>query len=82
MGSFYNQIFNPHYMNANYYQQNQTEIMRYLDDMRYHQEQNSEVAKAVKAMHDLCDAIKKLDSAHQQQAFLLCLGEMGRMFNW
>ena len=82
MNTFGNQMFNPVFVNPNSYQQNQLEIARCQENLHYYQEQNSEVAKAVKAMHDLCDAIKKLDSAHQQQAFLLCLGEMGRMFNW
>lgn len=82
MPYFYNQMFNPQYVNPNYFQQNQAEIMRYQEDLRYHQEQNSEVAKAVKAMHDLCDAMNKLDTAHQQEAFFLCLSEMARASNW
>ena len=38
--------------------------------------------KAVKAMHDLCEAVKKMDAEHQQQAAALCLAEVAREFGW
>ena len=82
MNMFGNQMFNPAYVNPNNYAQNQSEIARYQENLRYHQDQNSEVAKAVKAMHDLCDAMNKLDAQHQQEAFFLCLNEMARASNW
>ena len=76
MPYFQEQMFNPSYVNPNYYQQNQMEIMRYQQD------QTLEVVQAVKAMHDLCEAVKKMDMPHQQQTFMLCLEEMAREFNW
>ena len=82
MSVFYDQMFNPNYVNPIYYQQNQMEIMRYREEMRYHQEQNSEVFKAVKAMRDLREALKKMDMPHQRQAFMLCLEEAAKEFNW
>ena len=69
---FYDQFFNPQYVNPLYYQQNQAEIIRYQQD------QNNEVAKVVKEVHDLCEAYNKLDPQHQQQAFFLALAEMAR----
>ena len=44
--------------------------------------QSNEVIKAVKAMHDLCDAVKNMDTEHQQQATALCLAEIAREFGW
>ncbi len=73
---FYDQFFNPQYVNPLYYQQNQAEIIRYQQD------QNNEVAKVVKAVHDLCEAYNKLDPQHQQQAFFLALAEMARESGW
>ena len=73
---FNDQFFNQQYVNPNYYYQNQEQIIK------YQQEQNKEVANVVKAVHDLCEASKKLDSQHQEQAFLLALAEMSRVFGW
>jgi len=73
---FYNQFFNPQYVNPDYYRQNQEQIMH------YQQEQSKEVCNVVKAVHDLCEAYKKLDPQHQQQAFALALNEMAREFAW
>ena len=50
--------------------------------MHYQQEQSNEVRNVVKAVHDLCEAYKKLDPQHQQQAFALALNEMAREFGW
>ena len=73
---FNDQLFNPQYVNPNYYFQNQQQILK------YQQEQNKKVANVVKAFHDLCEASKKLDPQHQQQAFYLVLAEMSREFGW
>jgi len=67
---FYNQMFNQTYVNPLHYYQNQARVQQYQF------EQNSEVVKAVKAVRDLCETIKKLDAQHQEQAFYLCLAEM------
>lgn len=47
---------------------------------KYQANQNSEVANTVKAMHDLCEAVKNMDAEHQQQAAGLCLAEIAREF--
>lgn len=76
--NFYQQMFNPTYANGNYYAQKQVQ-----DQLaQYNLEQNSEVMKVIKAMHDLCDAVKKLDNDHQQQAFVACVGVLAQEFNW
>ena len=72
---YYNHIFNPQYVSRYNYLQMQNEIARYKAN------QSIEVAKAVKAMHDLCEAIKKMDMEHQQQAAGLCLAEIVNEFN-
>ncbi|MCM1296490.1 MAG: hypothetical protein NC311_13210 [Muribaculaceae bacterium] len=73
---FYNNIFNQQYVSQSSYIQRQNEIARYQAN------QNNEVTKAVKAMHDLCEATKNMDAEHQQQAMLLCLAEAAREFGW
>ncbi len=72
---FYNMMFNPQYVNVNYYHQ-------IMHQMHYEAEQNKKVCDAVKAMHDLCKAIKELDQNHQVAAFDLCLAEMANEFRW
>ena len=72
---FYGQMFNPAYVNPQHYQ----EILRFH---QYQLEQDKEVLNAVKAMHDLCEAINKLDDAHKQAAFNGCLVEFGRAMRW
>ena len=74
MNTFYNQMFNPQYVNLQYYRQ--------IEQMQYQAKQNEEVANAVKAIRDLCKAVKELDDQHQQIAFSACLAEMAREFNW
>ena len=74
MNAFYNQMFNPQYVNAGYYRQ----IMY----QKYESEQNKEVANAVKAIQDLCKAVKQLDEYHSQIAFNACLAELAREFHW
>ena len=46
------------------------------------QNTSREVINAVKAMHDLCEAVKKLDGQHQQTAFYACLAQMAKEMNW
>lgn len=73
---FYNQFFNPQYVNPDYYRQNQEQIMH------YQQEQSKEVCNVVKAVHDLCEAYKKLDPQHQQEAFYAALAEFAIGSGW
>ena len=75
---FNNQMFNPSYVNPNYYYQMQS----FIESQRHTVEQNQEVAKAVKAFHDLCEAINKMDEQHQQQTYYLCLAEMANQSGW
>ena len=69
-------MFNQQYVNPQYYQANFYQIQQ------YNYEQNKEVTNAAKAMRDLCRAIKKLDSQHQQEAFYVCLAEIAKELNW
>lgn len=73
---FYNNMFNQQYVSPNNYFQMQNEIARYQNA------QNNEVMKAVKAMHDLCEAVKKMDPEHQQQASALCLAVIAAERGW
>lgn len=70
------QFYNPQYVTPDYYAQVQHQIAQYQF------EQNQEVCNVVKAVHDLCEATKKLDAQHQQQAFYLALAEMAKEFGW
>ena len=74
MNTFYNQMFNPQYVNSEYYHQ--------IEQQQYEAKQTEEIIKAVKAIHDLCEAVKQLDNQHQQIAFSACLAEMAKEFNW
>ena len=73
MNPLYDQIFNQRYVNESYLQQMQ---------MQHHAEQQIEIAKAVKALHDYCDAARKIAPEYREQAFCACaaaiLEEMGR----
>lgn len=75
---FDNLMFNPIYVNPDYYRQMQNQI----EAQRYEAEQNREIVNAVKAMHDLCEAAKKIDASHQEKAFFACLAEFARSNNW
>ena len=75
---FYNQFNNPQYINPDYYDQVRDQIARY----QYEQSQTQEVANVVKAVHDLCESYRKLDSQHQQQAFELSLAEIAIQLGW
>ena len=73
---FNQQMFNPNTVNPQYYQSIKYQIMSYEAN------QDLEVAKAVKAIHDLCEAVKKMDEHHQREAFYLCLNQMATDLNW
>ena len=73
---FNEQMFNPNTVNPINYYHIKMQINQITGD------QDKEVVKAVKAIHDLCEAVKKMDGAHQQTAFLLCLQQMAVEFNW
>ena len=77
MNQFYNQMFNPTYVNPGFYQSIPAQAM-----WQYQQDQNAEVQKAVKATHDLCEAVNKLDAEHQQQAFYACLTVLAAELGW
>ncbi len=71
---FYDRFYNPTYVNAYNYAQNQRNIYQFT--------QNVEVMKAANAAKDLCRAVKNMDEQHQQQAFLACLGVMAEEYGW
>ena len=77
MNQFYDQMFNPTYVNQSFYQSIPSQTM-----WQYQQAQNAEVQKAVKAIYDLCEAVNKLDAEHQQQAFCVCLGIIAAELGW
>ncbi len=51
---FYDGFFNLQYVNSDYYHQNQEQIAQ------YEQKQSEEIQNVVKAVHDLCKAVKNL----------------------
>ena len=73
MNPLYDQIFNQQYVNEAHLQQFQ---------MQHHNQQQIEIEKAVKALHDYCDAARKIVPVYREQAFCACaaaiLEEMGR----
>ena len=73
---FCNQMFNQTYVNPDFYYQIQAQMQQYQRD------QSLEVVKSVNAVRDLCEAVKKMDRQHQEQAFFLCLAEVAREFGW
>ncbi len=77
MNQFYDQMFNPAYVNKNFYQSIPPQAM-----WQYQQNQSAEVVKAMKATHDLCEAVNKLDAEHQQQAFYACLMVLASELGW
>lgn len=72
---FNDMMFNPQYVNLNYYQQQ-------ARTMQYNFEQDCEVLKATNAFRDLCRAVKNMDNAHQQEVFLKCLAVMAEESGW
>lgn len=77
MNQFYDQMFNPAYVNQNFYQSIPPQAM-----WQYQQNQSAEVVKAMKATHDLCEAVNKLDAEHQQQAFYACSMVLASELGW
>lgn len=73
---FYNQFFNPQYVNPDYYYQIQEQIAR------YQQEQDIEVQRVGKAVYDMCESVKRLDAQHYQEAFGLVLAVLANEFGW
>ena len=73
---FYNQMFNPQYVNQDYYRQVANQASQ------YNYQQNAEVVKVVNAFHDLLESAKKLDNQHQKMAFDLCVLELAKEMNW
>ena len=72
---FNDKMFNQNYVNPEYY--NAT-----MKEMKYSFDQDKKVADAVKAMHDLCEAVKGMDREHQEIAFVACLSQMAKEMNW
>ena len=76
MNPLYDQLFNKQYVNTSYLQQLQ---------LHHHAEQQAEISKAVKALHDYFDAARKIEPDYQQQAFQACataiLEEMNDILN-
>ena len=66
MNTFYNQMLNPQYVNPDYYHE--------MKRQQHEFEQQKEIVNAVKAFHDLCEAVKKIDatisSKHSTLVFL------------
>lgn len=77
MKQFYDQMFNPVYVNPNHYNMIQAQATRKCE-----QNQNNEIQKAVKATRDLCEAVNKIDAEHQQQAFYACLAVLAAELGW
>ena len=48
------------------------DYLRQLEFHQYAQEQKYEIAKAVKALHDYCDAARKISPEFQREAFRQC----------
>jgi len=71
---FQSRMFNPQYVNPNYYHA--------LVQQQYEADQNKKVVDAVKAIHDLCEAVKGMDAAHQEIAFRACVTQMGIELGW
>ena len=53
-----------------------------MAENNYNMEQNKKVFDAVKATHELCQAVKDMDEQHQQEAFKACLETLAQEFGW
>jgi len=73
MNPLYFQMFNPQYVNNEYY--------RYLQRQQHDYEQCIEISNAVKAIRDCCDAFSKIDQENQQLAFEACVMEIINKMN-
>lgn len=73
MNPLYDQLFNPQFVNNAFLQTIQ---------QQHQNEQNMEIEKAVKAIHEYFDATRKIAPEYQQEAFRRCikgvLEEMGK----
>ena len=74
MNYFETQMFNPNYINEEYY--------RHLQAQKYAADQNERVMKVVNSFRDMLDQVNAMDEQHQQQAFLMCLAEIARRNGW
>lgn len=74
MNYFNNQMFNPTYVNPTYY--------KACQPMQVFNDDDKKIAKAVNAVHELCDAVKDMDEECQQKAFWACLDQMAKDLNW
>ena len=74
---FNDHMFHPQYVNPQYYQSLENQYA-----LQYQQQQTQEIANAIKAVHDLCEAIKRMDNQSQKIAVYGCLAEMAKEFNW
>ncbi len=73
---FNNQLFNPQYVNLQYYHLIESQIQH------IEFEQYKEIGNAMKAIHDLFEAARKIDAQHQQAAFYACLAQLAVEMNW
>ena len=53
-----------------------------LETQQYQFEQSKEVTNAIKAFHDFCEAVNKLDNQHKQQVLAGCLVEFAKANQW
>lgn len=77
MKNFNEWLYNPNYINAQAYHDQQIQIMQ-----EYEQNQQKEIIKAHKALKDFLDAIQKVDNIHQEQLFMVCFGEIAKRNHW
>ena len=73
---FNNQLFNPLYVNPQYYHSIESQIQQ------NEFEQYKEIGNAMKAIHDLFEAARKIDTQHQTAAFNACLAQLAIEMNW
>lgn len=76
MRYFENTMFNPQFVNSDYYRCQAAAIQNYQKNQSEH------VAKAVHAFADMMNEIDQMDSQHQEQTFMLCLEEMATRRRW
>lgn len=77
MKDFNEWLYNPNYINAQAYQNQQIRIMQ-----EYEREQQQEILNAHKALQDFLDAMQKVDNNHQEQLFMVCFGEIAKRNRW
>lgn len=66
MSPLYEQLFNPQYVNEDY-------IRQQLQYQKFQAEQQEEIAKAVKAIHDYFASARKIAPEFQNEAFFQCV---------